>query len=164
MAAPYWSVTVQPTSAADPKERHPRARPLKAREGIHPGLIKGIKIWFPPGCAGLVGVQIYHREHILAPADEGEWVTGDGVMWEWETAWPIMGPGNYIGILVSNDDDTFEHTISVALSHVPLELLPMTDAILSEMLMLLYDVKNAILAIPRAIEAAIQNVMNMIMR
>lgn len=159
MAAPYWSVTVQSTSAAAAVDRHPIARPLVVREGLRPGLIKGIRIWLPPGCAGLVGVQVYHREHILCPADQGEWVTGDGTMWEWETAWPIFGAGNYIGIKIYNDDDTFKHTVSVGISHIPLEALPMTDVILTEMLMLAYDIKNAVLTIPRALQSVVTNLL-----
>jgi len=158
MAAPYWDVNVKSTSDANTALRHPKTNPLEVRRGIRPGMVKGIDITFPPGCAGLVGVQVYHREHILAPSDKGEWVHGDNRTAHWETGWPIVGAGNYIGIVVYNNDDTYEHTISVGMSHVPLEILPKTDVILGEILMLIYEIKSAVMAIPNAIQSVIHSI------
>lgn len=79
----------------------------------------GLHIFFPPGCAGLVGVQVYHREHILAPADKGEWIKGNDIMWNWVLDWDMFGGGNYIGLVGYNLDDTYCHEILVAMSLLP---------------------------------------------
>jgi len=151
MAAPYWSINVKSTSDADPLKRHPHTNPLKVRKGIRPGKIVGIHIYFPPGCAGLVGVQIYHRETILCPTDSGEWVVGDDVLWPWKIEWPIYGAGNYIGIRVYNDDDTYEHTIGIGLDHIPLEEMPRTDVILLEILDMLRSIRYILVEWPKGI-------------
>jgi len=156
MAGPYWEVKVESTSHADVEKRHPKTFPLKVRKGLRPGRIKGVKIFFPPGCKGLVGVQVYHRETILVPTDSGEWVHGDGTMWTWEIDWPVYGAGNYIGIKVYNDDDTYEHKPAVALDHVPLEGIPRTDMLLEQILSVLMGIRRVLYEWPKGITAGIK--------
>jgi len=164
MAAPYWDVNVKSTSDANTALRHPRTRPLKVRKGLRPGHIKEIRVWFPQGCAGLVGVQVYHRETILAPTDSGEWIHGDRTMWKWSLDWPVYGAGNYIGIKVYNDDDTYEHTPSIAVSLLPFVAIPVTDQILSQIQMTMYEIRDALLAIPRGIQSVVDAVMSLMGR
>lgn len=164
MAAPYWDVNVKSTSDADAEKRHPRTWPLKVRKGLRPGRIKGIDVGFPSGCAGLVGVQVYLRETILAPTDSGEWVHGNGKTWHWELDWPVYGAGNYIGIKVYNEDDTYEHTVSIKIDLLPFTDIPMTDTILSQIQMTMYEIRDALLTIPHAIQSVVDAVMSLVGR
>lgn len=111
MACPYWNLEIPPNT--------PESDPVSIRKGIKTGRIAEIHIFLPPGCAGLVGVQLYHREHIICPADKGEWVTGDDVMWPWILDWKMWGAGNYIRLKGYNLDDTYSHEILFAVSLLP---------------------------------------------
>lgn len=97
----------------------PKSDPVKIRKGIKPGRIVEINAYLPAGCAGLVGVQIYHRGHILAPADKGEWIIGDNRAWHWKLDWVIYGGGNYIALWGYNLDDSHDHTAELSISLVP---------------------------------------------
>lgn len=111
MACPYWNLEIPANT--------PPGEPVKLRKGIRTGRIAEIHVYFPAGCAGLVGVQIYNREHIIAPSDKGEWIKGDDVMWPWILDWIMTGGGNYIGLVGYNLDDTYSHEIMVAISLLP---------------------------------------------
>ena len=63
MACPYWNLEIPPNT--------PPSEPVKLRKGIKTGRIAELHVYFPPGCEGLVGVQVLHREHIISPADKG---------------------------------------------------------------------------------------------
>jgi len=156
MAAPYWDVNVKSTSDADAEKRHPRTRPLKVRKGLRPGRIKGIDVGFPAGCQGLVGAQVYLRETILAPTDPGEWIHGNGQMWHWELDWPVYGAGNYIGIKVYNDDDTYEHTVSVKIDLLPHPEMPRIETLLEQILSVLMGIRRIMYEWPKGITAGIK--------
>lgn len=111
MACPYWNLTIPHCT--------PVSHPLKIHKGIRTGRIVEISAYFPAGCDGLVGVQVYHREHILAPTDKGEWIIGDNKTWQWKLDWLIYGSGNYIGLHGYNIDDSHDHTVEVAISLLP---------------------------------------------
>lgn len=111
MACPYWNLKIPANT--------PVGEPIKLRKGIRTGRLVELHILFPPGCVGLVGVQVFHREHILAPSDRGEWIIGDGIMWNWILDWEIRGGGNYIGLVGYNLDDTFSHEVLIAMSLLP---------------------------------------------
>lgn len=111
MTCPYWNLEIPPNT--------PPSDPVKIQKGIKTGRLAEIHVYFPPGCAGLVGIQIYHREHILAPCDRGEWIKGDNVMWPWILDWKMWGGSNYIGLVGYNLDDTYSHEILIATSLLP---------------------------------------------
>ena len=111
MACPYWNLEI-------PANTLP-GDPIKLRKGIKTGRIAELHVFFPPGCAGLAGVQVFHREHILAPSDRGEWISGDNVMWSWILDWEMYGGGNYVGLVGYNLDDTFAHEILISMSLLP---------------------------------------------
>ena len=111
MACPYWNLEIPPNT--------PPTEPVRLRKGIRTGRIAELHVYFPPGCAGLVGVQVQHREHIIAPSDKGEWIKGDDVMWPWILDWTMHGGGNYVRLIGYNLDDTFSHEVLIAISLLP---------------------------------------------
>ena len=111
MACPFWNLEIPANTS--PSE------PVKLRKGIKTGRLVGLHVFLPPGCAGLTGVQIYHREHVIAPSDKGEWIKGDDVMWRWVLDYEMFGGGNYIGLVGYNLDDTYDHEILVGISLLP---------------------------------------------
>jgi len=111
MACPYWNLKIPPNT--------PPWDPIKIRKGIRNGRIVEIHAYFPAGCQGLAGLQIYNREHILAPSDKGEWIVGDDRTVSWKLDWSVSGGGNYIGLLGYNLDDTYSHTLEITISLLP---------------------------------------------
>jgi len=111
MACPYWNLEIPANT--------PPGEPVKSRKGIRTGRIAELHVYLPPGCAGLVGVQIYHREHIIAPSDKGEWIVGDDIMWPWILDWKMRGGSNHINLVGYNLDDTYSHEVLVAISLLP---------------------------------------------
>jgi len=111
MACPYWNLEIPANT--------PPGDPVKLRKGIKTGRIAEIHVYFPAGCAGLVGCQVYHREHIIAPADKGEWIKGDEVMWPWILDYVMYGGGNYVGLVGYNLDEIYSHEILIAISLLP---------------------------------------------
>lgn len=111
MACPYWNLKIPPNT--------PPSDPVKLRKGIKTGQIAEIHVYFPAGCAGLAGAQIYHREHILAPADKGEWIQGDDMTWKWILDWKMWGGSNHINLVGYNTDEVYSHEILIAISLLP---------------------------------------------
>jgi len=111
MACPYWNLEIPPNT--------PPSNPIKLRKGIKTGRIAELHVYFPAGCSGLVGVQVNPREHIIAPADKGEWIKGDDVMWPWILDYIMYGGGNYVGLLGYNLDEIYSHEILIAISLLP---------------------------------------------
>lgn len=111
MACPYWNLEIPPNT--------PPGDPVKRRKGIRTGRIAEIHVYLPAGCAGLVGVQIYHNEHILCPTDKGEWIKGDDIMWPWILDWILYGGGNHISLVGYNLDEIYSHEVLVAISLLP---------------------------------------------
>lgn len=74
------------------------------------GVLRKVGIYFPWGCAGLVGVRICHYEHQLYPTNPGEWFAGNEILIEFESEYLILdGPGEF-KIEAYNSDDFYSHT------------------------------------------------------
>jgi len=78
------------------------------------GVITHSSVLFPPGCAGLVYVQVWLGGHQLIPWSRGEWIRGDDHLVELEMYYPVGPVPRLITIKGYNDDDTYPHTVSVA--------------------------------------------------
>ena len=58
----------------------PANNPVKEDLEIKPGVIKRIEVFFPPGCAAKVNVQIFSGEYQLMPRNEGGVLKGDNYL------------------------------------------------------------------------------------
>jgi hypothetical protein len=72
-----------------------------------------VAVQFPAGCAGLVHVRVWANEHPVFPSDPALDIAAD----TWTVESPVIhkfDPGEaYINIQAWNEDDTYEHTITV---------------------------------------------------
>ncbi|MBU2060148.1 MAG: hypothetical protein KKB38_20755 [Gammaproteobacteria bacterium] len=73
------------------------------------GIIKKASIYFPWGCAGLVGVRVLHYEHQLYPTNSDEWYTGNEILIEFEDEYPIWEGPNEFKLEAYNLDDFYPH-------------------------------------------------------
>lgn len=89
------------------------ATATKTRFNVNKGVISRVWISFPPGCAGLVNLRLYHQGHPFLPVDKLAYITGDAYTFEIPVMFEILTQPENITIEAWNTDDTFEHTIHV---------------------------------------------------
>jgi hypothetical protein len=85
--------------------------PLIERVKVYPGITQRVWVGFPPGCAGLVGVQIWHKGWSVWPTTPGEWFTWDGYVFSFEDRYPVVSEPLTFIVKAYNEDDTFDHTV-----------------------------------------------------
>lgn len=87
------------------------------------GILHKIEIMFPTGCFGLAGVSMHDALHQILPTSPETYFIGDGETISFREHLPILEAPYTIQIRGINYDDTFNHTITVRLGILPLEIL-----------------------------------------
>jgi hypothetical protein len=106
-----FNLTVPPATPPDIPER--------MEAPIPPGVVVGVRVLFPSGCAGLVGARILVDEVQVWPSTLGMWYIGDGVHIAFTENYILKETLNLVAVEVYNEDDYYPHTVSVALTHQP---------------------------------------------
>ncbi len=78
--------------------------------GLTKGRIKKVEVYFPWGCAGLVGIQIIRNTWQLAPLTRGEWLTGNDLLLSHTYDYDLNVEPYELIVKSYNLDDTYEHT------------------------------------------------------
>ena len=94
--------------------------------GMTWGYIQKVRICFPPGCVGLMHVQIYRYEQQIYPSTPGQSFAWDGFVVEFVDSYPLFTEPYELKIVTWNDDDSYEHTIQV---HVELSEFSLVEAL-----------------------------------
>ena len=77
------------------------------------GLIYRLEVEFPPGCCGLVHMQLYDAGYMVYPATPGVSFHGDNATIGFDDCY-LKGSAPYTFIIKTwNEDDTWDHTIQV---------------------------------------------------
>lgn len=97
-----YPATVEPNTA----KSDPYRLPIKLCVGV----VQKASVYFPWGCAGLVGVRILHYEHQLYPTNPDEWFVGNEILIEFEDEYLIVEGPNEFKIEVYNLDDFYSHS------------------------------------------------------
>ena len=79
------------------------------------GRLEMVEIVFPSGCAGLVHCVVLYQDLQLAPASIGQDFSGDGIVISFSENLKLAKSPNLFGLRCWNEDDTFEHTITLRL-------------------------------------------------
>lgn len=74
------------------------------------GKIKRLSVFFPWGCAGLVGIQIIRRTYQLMPLTRGEWMTGNDLLLDYQHNYGLDTEPYALVVRCYNLDDTYSHT------------------------------------------------------
>ena len=77
------------------------------------GLIWMFELDFPPGCCGLLHVQIFDGLYQVLPASIGESLHGDAVTMRFDDLYFKTAAPHELKIRTWNDDDTWPHTTQV---------------------------------------------------
>ena len=93
----------------------PISSPYEYVIDISKGTVKRIEIYFPWGCAGLVGVQIHRYTWQIFPNSREKWITGNDKIW-FEEPYEVIDTEPYtLTVKTYNLDDTFDHTPLIAI-------------------------------------------------
>jgi len=88
---------------------------------VNQGVIYRVWINFPPGCAGLVKVRIFHEGHPFLPVEKDAYICGDNYIFVYPVMYEITDTPELIRIEAWNTDDVYDHTIDVQFLIIPKE-------------------------------------------
>jgi hypothetical protein len=105
----YYQVsrTIPPNTSKD--------NPLIVDITVNEPYLWGFYIFFPPGPCGLAGFRIRWGLFHFFPASEGEWFRGDDITLLMPIGYWLEHPEEVFTIEFFNEDDTYEHTLTVGL-------------------------------------------------
>jgi len=87
-----------------------KGSPTRVSTPLSAGTLKKVSVYFPWGCAGLVGIRILHYEHQLYPTNLNDWFIGNEILIEYESEYEITEGWNEFKVEVYNEDDFYNHT------------------------------------------------------
>lgn len=99
-----------------------KTSPQVTRRGIPAGVITKVEVEIPSGVSGLSGVQIWGGGQLWYPADQSEWITGDGETVSFTDNRDIrksMTTPKEIVIYSYNEDEANDHTLTVRFNIIP---------------------------------------------
>jgi len=96
-----------------------RADSTTVKFNANVGVIARAWIHFPPGCAGLVKVKIYHSEHPFLPVESDAFIKGDAFTYDIPVMYEIHDTPEVITIEAWNEDEVYNHTIDVSFLIIP---------------------------------------------
>ena len=91
----------------------PESSPHEVNVRLTVGVIERVEITFPAGCAGLVGLRILHREHVVWPTSPDEWFVTDDYTIQIHEHYMLTEGDQHLKIQTYNLDDTYDHTLIV---------------------------------------------------
>ena len=100
-----WHVTVPSNTPADD--------PIRQVLHLSAGWVDRIRVGFPAGCAGLVGVRIKRFEFQILPLTPEEWLRWDGIMIDAKVDYRIDAEPYDLIAEAYNLDDSYSHEIAI---------------------------------------------------
>jgi len=95
----------------------PVTSPTLHRFTLPYGEVIGVRVYFPPGCAGLAYVRVLHDELQVWPSNPEYWYHGDGIQIAFAESHNLSEDLNYLKLEGWNLDDTYPHTPIIGLTH-----------------------------------------------
>ena len=95
---------------------------------VNKGVISNMWITFPAGCAGLVKLRIYHEGHPFLPVNQDNYIAADNYTFQFPVMYEITEEPMRLTVEAWNEDDTYDHTISVLFLILPKALVLPTGA------------------------------------
>ena len=94
----------------------PATSPVEEVLELTAGVIVGLEVQFPAGCAGLVHCKVLHWERQVWPTPPSTSLASDGHALVVPENYELSTPPHRIRIVAWNLDDTFPHTLYVRVS------------------------------------------------
>jgi len=99
----------------------PATAPVEAVLYIHPGAVKRISVFFPPGCVGLARCIIQYWERQIWPSNPDSFLSGDDISIVFSEDFEIIDPPFEFVVQGWNLDDTYPHTVTARVEILPNE-------------------------------------------
>lgn len=90
---------------------------------INKGWIYRAWLIFPPGCAGLVKVRVEHQGHPIIPVNKSDYIKADNYTFELPMFLEIKSEPYLITFEGWNEDEAYDHTITLMLLILPKEFI-----------------------------------------
>jgi hypothetical protein len=74
-------------------------------------VVKTIKVVFPPGSAGFMGIRLRQGESQIVPASLGMWLTGDDITYPYEVKVDLTGTNGTLTFEGYNEDVMYDHMV-----------------------------------------------------
>jgi len=97
----------------------PASAPVVARLAVYPGVTRQVWVGFPRGCYGLAHMQIWHWGWQLWPWTPQTSYHWNDYMFTFEDRYPILEEPLELVVKSWNLDDSFEHTLTFAVTVEP---------------------------------------------
>jgi len=108
----------------------PETAKIEKTMRICPGIIHRIEIMFPPGCAALAHVEIYHHTVQMWPSNPETDFASDGETIAFREFYLIDEIPAELIAKMWNEDDTYDHTITIRIGVLPEEAVAPERAII----------------------------------
>ena len=99
------TITVLTTNTSD--------NPVLDTLALVPGRIQRVMIGFPPGCSGLIHVQVLRHTRQIVPWTLGESIAWDAYLFSLEYNLPLDEVPYEVEIIAWSEDDTYDHEIMI---------------------------------------------------
>ncbi len=86
---------------------------------VNKGVISDFWITFPPGCAGLVKLRVYHEGHPFLPVNKDNYLRGDNYTFRFPVMFEITEEPMRLTVEAWNEDDTYTHTVDIMFLILP---------------------------------------------
>jgi len=86
---------------------------------INKGWIYRAWLIFPPGCTGLVKIRVLHQGHPIIPINKSDYVKADNYTFELPMYYEVPTEPFRVTFEGWNEDDTYNHTITLMLLVLP---------------------------------------------
>ena len=93
--------------------------PERLQFKINKGWIYRAWLIFPPGCAGLTKIRVMHEGHPIIPANATDYISADDYVFDLPMFYEVPEEPYLITLDGWNDDDTYQHTITLMLLVLP---------------------------------------------
>lgn len=93
--------------------------PLLTELQLDAGAITAVELLFPPGCVGLVHLQISRELHQVWPANADGFIAGDTFPIRWSESYELGEPPYVLEARTWNNDKAFDHVVTVRFEFVP---------------------------------------------
>ena len=90
-----------------------KASATRTKLKITKGLIWLLEVDFPPGCVGLVHVQIFDGSYQILPASPDKTLSGDGRLLRYDDLYLKSAAPFELTIVTWNEDELWDHNIQI---------------------------------------------------
>lgn len=96
-----------------------RTNPQRTDIKLTAGILSRLNVQFPPGCVGLAHISIWWQSHQLYPTNPDADISADDYTVDFEVYFPLDTAPYVLSVRGYNEDDTYDHTITVRFGVLP---------------------------------------------